>query len=104
MKVYISGPMIGLPDNNIPAFNAVEEQLRAAGHEPVNPAKLHEPDVVKSHAEFMRVDIAALCECDAITMLPGWGKSRGATLEYRVAVGIGLVFVTNSGQPRSEAA
>jgi hypothetical protein len=33
----------------------------------------------------MRVDIKALCDCDAIVMLMGWGCSRGARLEHYIA-------------------
>lgn len=104
MKVYISGPITGMDNLNWSEFERVENALREAGHEPVNPHKLHEPNVIKSHAEFMRTDIAALCECEAITMLEGWGNSKGALLEYRVAFGIGLEFVTNDGRPKQEAA
>jgi len=40
MRVYISGSMTGMPDHNIPAFNAAAERLRKEGHFVVNPAEL----------------------------------------------------------------
>ena len=40
MRIYCSGPMTGLPDGNIPAFNAVAEGLRAKGHFVINPAEI----------------------------------------------------------------
>lgn len=37
-RVYVAGPMTGIPDFNYPAFNAVADQLRAQGYEVENPA------------------------------------------------------------------
>lgn len=39
MKVYISGPMTGLPEFNYPAFFAAAEALEARGYETINPAR-----------------------------------------------------------------
>lgn len=39
-RVYISGPMSGLPDLNFPAFNAAAQQLRELGLDAVNPADI----------------------------------------------------------------
>ena len=39
MRIYIAGPMTGLPDSNYPAFHAAEARLQALGHEPHNPAR-----------------------------------------------------------------
>ena len=37
MRIYISGPMTGIPDGNRPAFDAVEERLTAQGFFVINP-------------------------------------------------------------------
>ncbi|MFA5027645.1 MAG: DUF4406 domain-containing protein, partial [Candidatus Methylomirabilota bacterium] len=37
VRVYISGPMTGIPEYNRAAFLAAEARLRALGLEPVNP-------------------------------------------------------------------
>jgi hypothetical protein len=88
VKIYISGPMTGLPDLNFPAFHAEAARIRALGHEVVNPAELN-PDG-GTWQECMRKDIAALCECDGIFMLPGWDVSRGALLEFEIASRLGI--------------
>jgi hypothetical protein len=43
-----------------------------------------------SHRGYMRADLRALLDCDAIFMLPGWRESRGATVEHAVAVACGI--------------
>jgi hypothetical protein len=93
MKIYLSGPMTGLPDNNFPAFHAIAQALRDAGEDVVNPAEIN-PDASLSWEECMRADIKALCDCDAIYLLPGWEKSKGAHLELHVAHRLGLKVLT----------
>ncbi len=89
MKVYISGPMTGLPAHNFPAFHAAATKLRAAGFEVVNPADIN-PDGAKTWEECMRADIKALCDCTAIATLPGWRESRGASLEVDIGIRLGM--------------
>lgn len=40
MRIYISGPMTGLPDLNRPAFDAAEKRLTEQGHFVINPHNL----------------------------------------------------------------
>lgn len=89
--IYISGPMTGLPGNNAAAFFAAAYSLSAAGHRPVNPVEVaaHLPPDASWHA-FMRADIKALCDCDALALLPGWERSAGAQLELHIAHRLGL--------------
>lgn len=83
-SLYVSGPMSGLPGLNFPAFHAAAARLRAAGYEVVNPAELN-PDPCATWADCMRADIKALMDCDGIALLPGWERSKGATLETQIA-------------------
>ena len=73
-RVYLSGPMSGLPEMNFPAFNAAAYQLRAMGLDVVNPAEIN-PDGAMTWEQCMRSDIKALCDCNALVMLPGWEQS-----------------------------
>jgi hypothetical protein len=90
LRIYIAGPMTGLPGLNFAAFHAAARQLRGAGHDVVNPAEIN-PDTTMSWHACMRRDIAELVTCDAIYLLPGWGASKGATLEHHIAQRLGLI-------------
>lgn len=88
-RVYISGPMTGLPECNFPAFHAAAAELRARGYEVANPAEINAETGGDWHF-YLRADIKALCDCDAIVLLPGWENSKGAHLELHVAHRLGL--------------
>jgi hypothetical protein len=97
MRVYVSGPMTGLPAFNVPAFRQMAAQLRDLGFAVENPA---ENPACGSWLDYMRLDIAALARCDWIIMLPGWLKSRGASIEHRLATDLGLpVFYADGAEP-----
>lgn len=98
MLVYISGPITGI-ENHKAAFAARAASLRAMGYQVENPVLIGEklqkmfPDKKIGYAEYMTHDIAALLNCDGISMLDGWEKSAGAKVEYEVAKATGKVFV-----------
>lgn len=92
MRIYLSGPMTGLPELNFPAFNATARTLRANGLEVVNPAEIN-PEGAKTWEACMRADIKALCDCDTLALLPGWENSKGAHLEVHIAHRIGIRVV-----------
>ena len=91
-RIYISGPMTGLPQLNFPAFNAEAARLRAMGFDAVNPVDIN-PDTTATWHECMRRDIAALVTCDTIALLPGWEHSNGANLELHLASRVGLTII-----------
>lgn len=81
--------MTGLPGLNFSAFHAAARQLRAMGHFAINPAEIA-ADPQAGWIECMRADIAQLVTCDAIYLLAGWEKSRGARLEFHVATSLDM--------------
>lgn len=94
MKIYLSGPMTGLPGLNAEAFDAHETTLRDLGHEVVNPAKLNEPGTPWQLC--MRVDLAVMLGCEIVATLEGWDKSRGAQLEVSTARYVGIPIINVS--------
>lgn len=92
-KVYISGPMTGYPEYNRPAFAEAAQAIKARGWEPANPAR---DIIVKGEAAwdtYMRYAITLMMQCDGIYMLDNWQYSRGATIEYQLAMSLGFTFV-----------
>ncbi|CAI1970441.1 DUF4406 domain-containing protein [Serratia marcescens] len=90
-KVYIAGPMTGLPDFNRPAFFAMAECIKAAGGIPLNPAIL--PDGL-SQAEYMDICIAMIRCATRVVFLKGWESSLGARAEMALAVKLNLHIAT----------
>ena len=89
-KIYLSGPMTGMPDYNYPAFHAVAERFRQAGWDVVSPAENFGGYVDLPRESFLRMDVSQIATCDAIAMLPGWRESRGARMEYLIAHELGM--------------
>jgi hypothetical protein len=90
-KIYLSGPMTGMPEYNFPAFNEAAAAIRGRGFDVVNPAELDAAEVGrKEWADYLRRDIAKLLECNSIAVLPGWENSKGAALEVHVAKSLGM--------------
>lgn len=109
VKAYISGPVSAeIPhttrDQRKGRFYACEEWIlkHRPEWEPVNPLKVQAcPDFscggaaatvmagvqVNDHSWecWMRYDLKALLECNAIVLLPGWDMSPGANLECSIA-------------------
>ena len=91
--------MTGIPEFNFPAFDRFADILSAAGYTVFNPAQMDrdvgfDPTSTVVSKEFLRDalrrDLSAICECDAIAMLPGWEKSGGARVEWALACHLGL--------------
>lgn len=111
MKVYLAGPMSGIPEFNFPAFETAAYTLRKQGYSVFNPAeadqKRHGQDFAKNNPtgsqelaakdhgfslrEALAIDTAFICnEAEAIALLPGWENSKGARAEWALAQALGL--------------
>ncbi len=90
MKVYIAGPMSGLPGCNRQAFNQVAVVLTLGGHVPLNPAVL--PDGL-TQADYMAIGMTMLQRAEAIYLLDGWQTSAGARAEFALAEKLGLTVI-----------
>jgi len=116
MKLYLAGPMTGIPQFNFPAFDAAAKALRALGHTITSP---HEEDTPAAQAaawaspdgkqvagglggetwaQILARDIVVVADkTDGIVFLPGWEKSRGARLEAFVGLLCQKKFYTYPG-------
>ena len=87
-RIYISGPMSGLPENNFPAFFAMEERIRTAGDLPVNPARF---PVQPSYDDYIRLDLEVIAmTADGAVFLKGWEHSKGANIEMDLIRSLGI--------------
>ncbi len=86
-RIYIAGPMTGLPDFNFPRFNAEAARLRALGYEVENPAENPEQSTWEG---YMRHAVRQLATCDVIALLPDWQLSRGARIERHLALDLAM--------------
>lgn len=90
MKVYIAGPMTGLPHFNRPAFQQAAINLSFEKHVPLNPAIL--PDGL-TEADYMTIGLTMLQRAEAIYLLTGWQFSAGARAEHALALKLGLEVI-----------
>lgn len=110
MKIYLAGPMRGIPNFNFPEFDRWAEALRRMGYEVFSPAdrdrKHYGPGIEEnptgseavatkaigfSIREAMLTDCTYICnEADGIALMPGWEKSSGANAEHALAIALGI--------------
>jgi hypothetical protein len=117
--IYIAGPMRGVPWFNFLAFNRAKEVLQEQGWEVISPADMDieegfnpftlppgwDWNVVPDDFSFddaVQRDLDAIAQCDAIYMLDGWEKSKGAKAELAVAQwrGLEVLYQSNGGKPK----
>jgi len=115
VRVYLAGPMRGLPNFNSSSFHAAAAKLRAESHVVFNPAE-HDEEVfgkirspkgsettlarkagmttMELRREVFATDMKWICDhADAIALLPGWEDSKGATAERALGVALGLKII-----------
>jgi len=84
VKLYVAGPMSGLPNSNYLAFNEAARWLEESGYEVENPADNVNPDP-DDYEEWLRLGIKQLITCDGVAFLSGFGQSKGAMMELYIA-------------------
>jgi hypothetical protein len=110
-KVYLAGPMRGIPEFNFPAFHRYAAILREQGYFVFSPAEKdnerHGTDISAGNASGCEQVAAAqhgfnlrealfddlrfiTLEADAIAMMPGWQNSKGARAERATAEALNL--------------
>ena len=93
MKVYISGKISGIPTEQVKEkFARAEEQIRAIGHEPVNPLNNGQPASAPWRQQ-MKASLAMMFDCDAVYLLTDYLFSRGARVEAFAASEAGMVVM-----------
>jgi nucleoside 2-deoxyribosyltransferase len=111
MRVYLAGPMRGIPEYNFPAFHSAAARLRSWGHEVWSPAENDvtadgfDParDAAQPMKHYMERDLPEVYRSDAVAVLPGWRDSAGARLEVYVAEQCGIpVLDADTLQPVRE--
>jgi len=105
-RIYVAGPMRGIPEFNFPAFHQAADELKAAGHLVFNPAAHDvnngfDPSGMTGNEDLsalgfdlrnaLAADTGFICgSADAIAFLPGWHESKGARAEMALAAALGL--------------
>ena len=98
-RIYVAGPMTGLPDYNYPAFNEAEAYIKGLGYETENPASA--PDVVNGfpyqgapYEWYLRRAVRQVLDCDMLVYLPGSENSKGAQLEMTIARALAMPIIS----------
>lgn len=88
MKIYLSGPITGIP-NYKDKFQTAEESMKKKFPN----ATIINPTIIPEgldYKDYMRIDMTLVSVCDMIVMLPGWSYSKGARAELAYAESLGL--------------
>lgn len=89
MRVYVIGAVSGIAKDNRSAFERVRQSLMEALK-----CEVEIPhDIIPSGSlwgDAMRQSIRRLMEADLVAALPGWQKSKGATIEHDIAQRVGI--------------
>ena len=90
MKLYVCGPMTGLPEFNYPAFRTAAERLTDAGY-PSRRRVRRRGTRPRGWSDYMRRALGLLVQCQGVAVLAGWQTSRGARIEAKLAQDLGMV-------------
>lgn len=89
-KIYISGAITGTNDY-MKRFAQAQVELMKLGYSVVNPTTVNAMlPKDTTWEEYMKMSMTMLEMCDGIYMLDGWEKSKGANMELKKAMELGL--------------
>lgn len=92
-KCYIAGKISDLPEAEYTAkFAEAKQNVVAMGYIPVSPIELAH-NHGKSWEEFMKEDIAAMLQCDAVFAISNYRQSKGANIEVNLATLLGIKII-----------
>lgn len=96
LTIYIAGPITSMVDGNKPAFYEAQRLLQNMGHRTINPYNVAGDQTNWNLA--LRADLAMMfATCDALVLLPGWERSKGAMLELHNAFHTGMTIFPTIG-------
>lgn len=90
MLVYISGKITG-KENYKDNFLKAEQWLMLNDYKVLNPSRLIDIFPSLDYTQLMAIDYKLIDMCDAIFMLDGWQKSKGACAELSYAKSLGKI-------------
>ncbi len=105
MRLYLSGPMSGIPEFNFPEFEAATKMLRVQGHHVCSPVEMDREDGISPEnavwGTLLARDVKTIANggIEAICVLPGWANSKGARLEVTLGLLLDLPIIRVSGEP-----
>jgi hypothetical protein len=86
LRIYISGPITGYPDNNRKAFYDAEAKLRLRGYGVLNPHTIPCDGDETCWEDWLRADLLGMLrDCNALALLTGHERSQGSNLEAYIA-------------------
>ena len=94
MKIYIAGPMTGYKDWNFDSFKHTEDILDIYDFKVENPVN-NGSDTSLSWEWYLKKALTQMLTCDAVLLLKGWEKSKGARLEFNTATAVGIPCFVN---------
>jgi hypothetical protein len=101
-RVYVAGPITGLPNGNKEEFEAAVKWLRErTSFEVISPLEMDSSEefaatMANHYGEVywhrMVEDFKTVISVDALVLLNGWARSKGARIEVFVALSLGKRF------------